>query len=178
MNRALKWKLIAGFLLVFVAGGLTGAFVGASHGRHFFKFHHRGDISERMRERLTRELDLTPEQVAKISPILDRAAAQLQQMRRDTGQRVHEILSETHRQMAPNLSDEQRQRLQQIEDRHRHRHRWPPEPTPKPLVSPTASREQNSPTGEFQAKLSRLCAHHCRAYEIASTISRRSRGPR
>jgi len=28
MNRALQWKLIAGFLLVFVAGGITGAFLG------------------------------------------------------------------------------------------------------------------------------------------------------
>jgi Spy/CpxP family protein refolding chaperone len=150
MNRALKWKLIAGFLLVFLAGGLTGAFLGASHVRHFFfKHHHRGDISERMRERLRRELDLTPEQVARISPILDRAAAQLQQMRRDTGQRVREILDETHRQIVPTLTDEQRQKLQQIEDRHRrrHRHRGSPEPTSKPLVSPTASPAQNSPTG-------------------------------
>jgi Spy/CpxP family protein refolding chaperone len=144
MNRALKWKLIAGFLLVFLAGGLTGAFVGASHARHFFfKFHHRGDISERMRERLRRELELTPEQVAKISPILDRAAAQLQQVRLDTGQRVHEILNETHRQMTPNLTDEQRQKLQRLQDRHRrwHRKRWRHEPTPEPPVSPP----QNSP---------------------------------
>jgi len=146
MNRALKWKLIAGFLLVFLAGGLTGAFVGASHVRHlFFKFHHSGDLSEKMRERLRRELDLTPEQVAKISPILDKAAAQLQQMRRDTGQRVREILNETHRQMTPNLTDEQRQRLQQIEDQHRRwlPHRWPREPTPETAVSPP----QNSPPG-------------------------------
>jgi len=146
MNRALKWKLIAGFLLVFLAGGLTGAFVGASHVRHFFfKFHHRGDIGERMRERLRRELDLTPEQVAKISPILDRAAAQLQQMRRDSGQRVREILNETHRQIAPNLTDEQREKLKQIEERHRrrHHHRWPREPTAEPPVSPP----QNSPPG-------------------------------
>jgi Spy/CpxP family protein refolding chaperone len=146
MNRALKWKLIAGFLLVFLAGGLTGTFVGASHARHFFfKFHHRGDISERMRERLRRELDLTPEQVAKISPILDRAAAQLQQVRSDTGQRVREILNETHRQMTPNLTDEQRAKLKQIEQRHRrwHRHRWSGEPAPEPLELPP----QNSPPG-------------------------------
>ncbi|SRR6266511_3389433 len=139
MNRALKWKLIAGFLLVFLAGGLTGAFVGASHMRHFiFKFHHRGDISERMRYRLQRELDLTPEQVAKISPILDRAAAQLQQMRRDTGQRVREILDETHRQMTPNLTDEQREKLKQIEARHRHWHHGhsPHEFTPEPSLPP------------------------------------------
>ena len=146
MNRALKWKLIAGFLLVFLAGGLTGAFVGASHVRHlFFKFHHSGDISEKMRERLRRELDLTPEQVAKISPILDKAAAQLQQMRRDSGQRVREILKETHRQMEPNLTDEQREKLKQIEERHRRwrRHRSSREPAPEPPVLPP----QNSPPG-------------------------------
>ena len=139
MNRALKWKLIAGFLLVFLAGGLTGAFVGASHARHFFfKFHHRGDISERMRHRLQRELELTPEQVAKISPILERAAAQLQQMRRDSGQRVREILNETHRQMTPHLTDEQREKLKQIEERHRrwHHGRLPHEFTPEPSLSP------------------------------------------
>jgi protein CpxP len=139
MNRALKWKLIAGFLLVFLAGGLTGAFLGASHVRHFFfKHHHRGDISERMRERLRRELDLTPDQVARISPILDRAAAQLQQMRRDTGQRVREILDETHRQIAPTLTDEQRQKLQRMKERHRHRHqhRWSHDLTPEPSLTP------------------------------------------
>ena len=139
MNRALKWKLIAGFLLVFLAGGLTGAFLGASHVRHFFfKHHHRGDIGERMRDRLRRELDLTPEQVATISPILDRAAAQLQQMRRDSGQRVREILDETHRQIAPTLTDEQRQKLQRMKERHRHRHqhRWSHDLTPEPSLTP------------------------------------------
>jgi Spy/CpxP family protein refolding chaperone len=146
MNRALKWKLIAGFLLVFLAGGLTGAFLVASHVRHFFfKFHHRGDIGERMRHRLQRELDLTPEQMTKISPILDRAAAQLQQMRRDSGQRVREILNETHRQMTPHLTDEQREKLEQIEQRHRRwrRHRWSSEPAPEPPVLPP----QSSPPG-------------------------------
>ena len=139
MNRGLKWKLIAGFLLVFLAGGLTGVFVGASHTRHcFLKFHHRGDISERMRERLRKELDLTPEQVTKISPILDRAAAQLQQMRRDTGQRVREILDETHRQIAPTLRDEQPQKLQRMKERHRRRHhgRWSHDLTPEPSLTP------------------------------------------
>ena len=139
MNRALKWKLIAGFLLVFLAGGLTGAFLGASHVRHFFfKHHHRGDIGERMRDRLRRELDLTPEQVARISPILDKTAAQLQQMRRDSGQRVREILDETHRQIAPTLTDEQRQKLQRMKERHRHRHhgRQSQDLTPEPSLPP------------------------------------------
>ena len=140
MNRALQWKLIAGFLLVFLAGGVTGAFVGAAHARHFFFMaHHRAVISERMRERLQRQLDLTPEQVAKVSPIIDNAAAQLQQVRRDTGRRVHEIMTERDRQLASIITEEQRQKLQRIEERyHRWHHgRWEARaPTPKPSPTP------------------------------------------
>ena len=122
MNRALQWKLIAGFILVFVAGGISGAFLGGLYARHhFFQLHHPQLIGARMKERLRAELNLTPEQTAKISPIIDKAAVQLRDLRRDTARRVHETIGEAHRQMAVNLTDEQRQKLQQIEDRHR---RW------------------------------------------------------
>ena len=122
MNRTLQWKLIAGFMLVFVAGGITGAFLGGLYARHlFFEFHRPEQIGARMKERLRTELNLTPEQVAKISPIIDKTAVQLRDIRRETGRRVHETIAEAHRQMAANLTDEQRQKLQQIEDRHR---RW------------------------------------------------------
>ena len=119
MNQALKWKLIAGFILVFVAGAISGAFLGGLYARHlFFGFHHPQQIGARMKERLRTELKLTPEQVAKISPIVDKTAAQLRDIRRETGRRVHETIAEAHRQMAVNLTDEQRQKLQQIEERH------------------------------------------------------------
>jgi Spy/CpxP family protein refolding chaperone len=122
MNRALQWKLIAGFILVFVAGGISGAFLGGLYARHhFFQLHHPQLIGARMKDRLRAELKLTPEQVAKISPIIDKAAVQLRDLRRDTARRVHETIGEAHRQMAVNLTDEQRQKLQQIEERHR---RW------------------------------------------------------
>src|SRR5207244_4225236 len=84
MNRALQWKLIAGFILVFIAGGMTGVFFGAVHARHlFFEFHHPGLMGVRMRDRLRTELKLTPEQVAKISPIIDKTAAQLADIRKE-----------------------------------------------------------------------------------------------
>ncbi len=122
MNQALKWKLIAGFILVFVAGGISGAFLGGLYARHlFFGFHHPEEIGARMKERLRTELNLTPEQVAKISPIIDKMALQLREIRRETARNVHETIAEAHRQMAVNLTDEQRQKLQQIEERHR---RW------------------------------------------------------
>jgi|SRR4029077_5122308 len=122
MNRALQWKLIAGFILVFVAGGISGAFLGGLYAQHhFFQLHHPQLIGARMKERLRAELKLTPEQVAKISPIIDKAAVQLREVRRDSARRVHETIGEAHRQIAVNLTDEQRQKLQQIEERHR---RW------------------------------------------------------
>jgi Spy/CpxP family protein refolding chaperone len=122
MNRALQWKLIAGFILVFIAGGISGAFLGGLYAQqHFLEFHRPELIGARMKERLRAELKLTPEQIAKISPIIDKAAVQLREIRRDTAQRVHETIGEAHRQMAVNLTDEQRQKLKQIEERHR---RW------------------------------------------------------
>ena len=136
MNRALQWKLIAGFLLVFIAGVISGAFLGGMYAQHhFFAFHRPELIGGRMKERLRTELNLTPEQVAKISPIIDKAATQLRDIRRETARRVHETIAEAHRQMAVNLTEEQRQKLQQIEERHRrwhHRrlHEFTPEPSP------------------------------------------------
>src|ERR1700757_4436514 len=113
MNRALQWKLIAGFVLVFIAGGISGAFLGGLYARHqFFAFHRPELIGNRMKERLRAELKLTPEQVAKISPIIDKTAAQLRDIRRDTAKRVHETIADAHRQMAVNLTDAQRQKLQ------------------------------------------------------------------
>ena len=125
MNKALQWKLIAGFLLVFVARGVTGAFIGGSYARHhFFELHHPERIGGRMKERLRADLNLTPEQLAKISPIIDKTTTQLRDIRRDTRHRVREIIGDAHRQMGTELTDEQRQKLKQIEERHRHwRHR-------------------------------------------------------
>jgi Spy/CpxP family protein refolding chaperone len=139
MNGALKWKLVAGFVLVFVAGGIAGAALGGFYARHvFFDVHHPRRVGDRMKERLRAELSLTPEQVGKISPIVDKTAAQLQEIRRDTGRRVHEIMTEAHKEIAVNLTDEQRQKLQQIEERHRRwRHRRGPHEFPAESPSTT-----------------------------------------
>ena len=123
MSRALQWKLIVGFLLVFIAGGVTGAFFGASYAHQmFFQSRHHGMMADRIRQRLRKELDLTPEQLTKISPIIDKEAGQLEQIRQETGQRVHGIIADAHQQIATNLTDEQRTKLKDFEARMRQRH--------------------------------------------------------
>ena len=139
MNRALKWKLIVGFVLVFLAGGMTGAFITTSRTFHFLVGpHHPGFSAERMRNRLRWQLHLTDEQVTKISPVIDKAAAQLETIRMETGRRVREIFAEMHREIAADLTAEQRTKLQEMEGRHRrwlHRARGMQEATPEPSAS-------------------------------------------
>lgn len=122
MNSALKWKLIAGFVLVFLAGGATGVFVSATAAhRFFFGLHRHGFAAQAMKNRLQWQLRLTDEQMAKVAPIIEKTGAQLEEIRGDTGRRVREIIAEAHREIAPILTPEQQQRLKQMEER---RHRW------------------------------------------------------
>lgn len=123
MNRALKWKLLGGFVLVFIAGGMAGAFVGASHARRSFFGLQQNIMAERMRDRLRAELQLSDEQMAKIAPIIEKTAARLQEIRHSTGRQVHETMLEAHREIAPNLTEEQRAKLRALE-LHPHRARW------------------------------------------------------
>ena len=121
MNSALKWKLIVGFVLVFLAGGATGVFVSATTAHYFIGAHRHGFAAQAMKNRLQWQLKLTDEQMAKISPIIEKTGTQLEQIRGDTGRRVRDIIAESHREIAPLLTPEQQQRLKQMEERHR---RW------------------------------------------------------
>jgi len=140
MNSALKWKLIAGFLLVFLAGGATGVFVSAATAHRFlFGPHRHGYAAQAMKNRLQWQLRLTDEQMAKISPIIEKTGAQLEEIRGETGRRVRETIAESHREIAPILTPEQKERLQQMEQRQRrwmHRGHWHAQDTGTPEASP------------------------------------------
>jgi len=140
MNSALKWKLIAGFLLVFIAGGATGVFMTMAIGHHFmFGQHPHGMVAQSMKNRLRWQLRLTDEQMNKIAPIVEKTGTQLEQIRGDTGKHVREIIADSHREMAQYLTPEQQERLKQMEQRQRrwmHHGHWRREPTATPAASP------------------------------------------
>ena len=121
MNSALKWKLIAGFLLVFIAGGASGVFVTMTIAHRFiFAPHPQGVVAQMMKNRLKWQLRLTDEQMTKISPIVDKTGTKLEEIRGDTGRQVRDTITEAHREIAPLLTPEQQQRLHQMEERRRH----------------------------------------------------------
>jgi Spy/CpxP family protein refolding chaperone len=137
MNKSLRWKLILACVLIFLAGAACG-FFGAIHMHQVFFAHMAADsMAQHMKERMRMELKLTPDQMQKISPIIDRAAFQLKAARDQTMRNVHEIFSQTHHEIQPFLTPEQRAKLEEMEKRHRrllHRHGFvppgPPPPTP------------------------------------------------
>jgi hypothetical protein len=119
MNTALRWKILLAFVLVFFAGIACG-FFGAIHGG--IRAIHRmrsGSLAEHMRRHLQTELKLTPEQVVQISPIIDRTASQLETKRQQTAREVRQIFEQSHREIAPFLTPDQRTRLESMEQRHR-----------------------------------------------------------
>jgi Spy/CpxP family protein refolding chaperone len=138
MNGGLKWKIAIAFLLVFVAGGVTGAFFGFHHLRHHIILGppHSGDMNERMHEHLRRSLDLTSEQEAKLKPIVDATSAKLEAIRVETAERVRAAMEESKKEVAPFLTPEQQKKLDKLESEHRkmmlhHGFDPPPPPTDK-----------------------------------------------
>lgn len=137
MNKSLKWKLAFAFLLVFIAGVMTGGYLGVHHlRRHFLGPPHSGDVAGKMREHFRRALDLTSEQENKIAPIIDATSAKLEAIRIETAARVRTVMEESKKEVAPHLSPEQQKKLEKLEAAHRKimiHHKFPP---PKDKPSP------------------------------------------
>lgn len=121
MNEALKWKLAFAFLLVFIAGVTTGYLSGALHlkKRHIIGPPHSGDVAGKMRDHFRKALDLTPDQETKILPIIDATSTKLEAIRLETAERVRTVMAESKREIAPQLTPEQQEKLERLEAHHR-----------------------------------------------------------
>jgi vacuolar-type H+-ATPase subunit E/Vma4 len=80
-------------------------------------------MGPRLRHQMQRELDLTPEQLRQVDPILREMTQQLQTIRRESGRRVAETLEQSRRALEPHLTPEQQQRMEEMKQQHmRKRH--------------------------------------------------------
>lgn len=144
MSAPLKAKLIAGFVLAFLAGGATGAFFSFHQARHWREdFGRRSHfLTERMQHQFEAQLHLTPEQAAKVRPIFDQAAKELQQIRAESGAKVRQVFQQTHQALQPILTDEQRARLREIDQRGHGQH-GPPRRLHHRGVNPSPNDSQS-----------------------------------
>jgi Spy/CpxP family protein refolding chaperone len=72
-------------------------------------------------EQLTEGLNLTPDQKAKVQPIIDQAQPQIAAIHREAMQKMRAVLDNVASQMRPLLTPEQQKRLDDNENAHRGR---------------------------------------------------------
>ncbi len=118
-SRALRITLYA--LLIFLAGGITGALVAPRFGRTFMRPPDSKQMSQHMMERLQSGLNLTRDQAAKIKPLIEKTGADMETMRRETSKRVHDRVAETNAQISLLLTPEQKEKFIKMEAEHRKR---------------------------------------------------------
>ncbi len=131
-----RTKLIAGIALVFLLGALAGAFgAGFYFKRHLDDFLEGGPPKEKIIHRLTRDLDLTPEQQKKIEPIIAEAHEKLKELRQKSYPAMKEIRENSFALMKKELNEEQQKKLENLKTRlkkHWPRRHGPPPPPPPP----------------------------------------------
>ena len=120
MNPFSKWKTIGYAAAIFVAGGISGGALGLYEARsHLYEPPREQELAIRMRTRLQTKLGLTPDQVAKVNPIVDAAAASLRSIRMDTVQRVNKVFEDSYAQISAILTPDQRAQLEQMQKERR-----------------------------------------------------------
>ncbi len=81
---------------------------GGGHGRHHSAL-----------ERMTEQLNLTPEQKAKVQPIVDQATPQIESIRRDAMEKTKAVMDNAMSQIRPMLTPEQQKKLDEAKtERH------------------------------------------------------------
>lgn len=83
--------------------------------------HQHGDWGNPL-EHLTKELNLTPDQQAKVTPIVDQAKPQIQQIHQEAMEKMRAVMESTGAQIRPLLSPEQQQKFDAMKKAHEDMH--------------------------------------------------------
>ena len=73
------------------------------------------EIGARLRARFQSQLDLTPEQVQKIDPMIDQAMRRVEAIRQETASHVFANVSNLHEQVLTVLTPEQKTKFEELE---------------------------------------------------------------
>lgn len=135
--RRRRALLLAG--LTFIAGLFLGSGLTIALGKHIIRnrMAHPEKIPEHILARVKRELNLSPDQVAKIAPLIKQHFEQILKLRQENQPKIQEQFDQLDQEVSPLLTDQQKPLW------HRHldklRHLGPPPfgpPGPRPPLPP------------------------------------------
>ena len=116
MTQFSKWKTIGYAAAIFVAGGISGGALGVYETRSQLSVPVRQqEMVQHLRNRLKARLGLSPDQMEKITPIIEGAAAQIRSIRLETFQRVNKVFDDSYAQISAVLTPEQRTKLDKMQ---------------------------------------------------------------
>jgi Spy/CpxP family protein refolding chaperone len=150
------WLLLGG---IFVIGVVTGSALTIGLGPHFMHGPREHDLKKQWMSHLTRELNLTADQQAKIEPILADADGKIQALHHEQVEHGYEIFKAADEQISALLTPDQKVELQKMEAErekmfsgHMHpagsmfNHDGPPDDrTPPPPPAPSGTRGNPAP---------------------------------
>ena len=114
MKRTLLTLTTAGAVAL---GGFAYA-RGPGHGKRHGDWDHHGNMLEHM----TETLDLTPDQKAKIQPILDQAKPQMVAIHQEAMQKMKDLMDKTMAQIRPLLTPDQQKKADDLKAAHQEMH--------------------------------------------------------
>jgi len=124
MNGLSLWKSTAYVAALFVVGAITGAVIAVSVTKQMLVHPPREhDMSEQMLKTLRERLQLTPAQLGKIDPIIQKASTDLRSLYDDTRKRAGTVMDAVYTQVGAELTADQKVKLQQLKNE---RHFFPP----------------------------------------------------
>ena len=116
MNSLGKWKLGFYLLALFLAGAGSGALITWQVCRRTpVAPRPPAEIGARLRARFQSRLALTPDQLQKISPMIDQAMRRVEDIRKETASHVFANVSNLHEQVILVLTPEQKVKFEELE---------------------------------------------------------------
>ena len=131
MNWLRHWKIILALVGLFALGAATGSVITLKVVKRVIEARTNPErMSQSLLGEYQRRLKLTPEQVEKIRPILQRTGREMWELRTEMSGRTFQVIRLSHEDIAAELTPEQREEFTRLnrETRERLRQQGPPGP--------------------------------------------------
>jgi Spy/CpxP family protein refolding chaperone len=132
MNQLARWKIVLSLAAIFLAGSVTGVVLTVAIAKH--EVRQQSDPTQWFQLTMNRwktRLHLTAAQEEKLKPIVEATVNELSSLRASDLRQTDEILARAQARIDPELTPEQRVRLQKMRDaRMRRLQEWLNIPTP------------------------------------------------
>ena len=122
MNSIARWKIVVSLAVIFLAGSITGALFTIAIAKH--EVRRQSDPTQWFQltmQRWKTRLHLTSAQEEKLKPIVQETVEELRTLRASDLRQTDEILARARTRIEPELTPEQRVRLQKMQEARKRR---------------------------------------------------------